>query len=141
LAHQYGPGEDDILSDPVRVDLAAFLQPMYRIRSVVEKTLSVTQNWTDFVRHKKYNWTTPVNGHGRGILSTATTTAAQTNTTTTVRRRMATRNYHKNKRSSCTEKNTKNGKDRHNDNDDAEAMVTLFPLDIRTFEVTVEPSG
>ena len=101
LGHQYGPDEDEMLSKPVPVNLAALLEPEYKVTNVVEKTLSGNRNWTDFVE-KKYNWTSCIESNDE----TSRSVSAK---------------KHDKKRS----------------RDEIVTTVTLFPLDLRTFEVAV----
>jgi Glycosyl hydrolases family 38 C-terminal domain len=52
LAHQYGVGEDDGLSQPAEVDLAS-LFPQRTIVGVTEKTLSGNLDWSDYLEGRK----------------------------------------------------------------------------------------
>jgi len=55
LGHQYGVGEDELLSKPVSVNLACLLSG-YNVTSVTEKTLSGNQNLTDRLK-RRLDWT------------------------------------------------------------------------------------
>lgn len=55
LGHQYAPGEDAILSQPVEVDLSNLFAG-YNMTSVVEKTLTGTENWSDRLA-RRIDWT------------------------------------------------------------------------------------
>ena len=55
LGHQYAPGEDGSLSNPVSVDICSLLSG-YNITSFIEKTLSGNQNLTRWLTHR-LDWT------------------------------------------------------------------------------------
>lgn len=55
LGHQYGAGEDSMLSKPVSVNLLCLLSG-YNVTSVVEKTLSGNQNLAHRLKHR-LDWT------------------------------------------------------------------------------------
>jgi hypothetical protein len=57
LGHQYGVGEDSELSEPVKVNLTAFL-PGYEVTKVVEMTLSANQEYQSW-QTTRLNWSKP----------------------------------------------------------------------------------
>ena len=55
LGHQYSIGEDELLSQPVEVDLGSLLS-RYKVVSVVEKALTGNQNHSSWMA-RRLNWT------------------------------------------------------------------------------------
>ncbi|KAL7560512.1 hypothetical protein ACA910_020625 [Epithemia clementina (nom. ined.)] len=156
LTHQYGRDEDPLWSKPVPVNVSALFP--FKILSMVETTLSGNQNWTDFVAHKKYNWT-------KTTTTRTTTPSAMRNSTKTTgfrdenllaaarRIQGGTRDWndeihqHKSQNQSHVpdsslrqfeKRKRANGSSRMEE--DTSRIVTLRPLEIRTFEIRVDPS-
>jgi hypothetical protein len=86
LGHQYAVGEDEVLSQPTKVDLNNLFNG-YKVVAVTEKTLTGNQDYTEWLK-RRLNWTGAERGP-KGSLIDGT-------------------------------------------------FVHLEPMDIRTFEVTVE---
>lgn len=73
LAHQYGVGEDEGLSQPAEVDLAS-LFPKRKISKVTEKTLSGNLDWSDFLESRK-NWGGVLSSEDEDVNTTVVVTA------------------------------------------------------------------
>ena len=93
LGHQYGIGEDENMSVPVKVDLSTTIFYKHKIVSITEKTLSGNQDYSSWVE-RRFDW----NHHS----------SSKTN-------------------SSSSPQSSLDG-----------TVVTLKPMDILTFEVSVE---
>jgi hypothetical protein len=90
LGHQYGAGEDELLSQPASVDIPS-LFPGYNVVNVVEKTLTGNQDYGSWMR-RRLDWT----GDNAGVSESRSVELLESN------------------------------------------VVLLEPLDIRTFEITVD---
>ena len=143
LAHQYGPGEDSVLSQPVSVNLALLLEPQYTLLSIVEKTLSGNQNWTDFVAHKKYNWTSPQPEPSNDQKNTKPTTrdgAVSPPSKNDDTRKSAPKTVHVRSEPTVQENRDGVSSSRYYRGDNA--IVTLGPLDVKTYEIRIAaPDG